>query len=82
MSDTILVAVITGSVTLFGTILSNLMTHSKTMFRIEQLEHKVEKHNNFIERLYIAESKICVLEDKQKNIDDDIDLIKKTAMMQ
>lgn len=76
MSEAIVVALITGGVTLLGTTLSNLMTHSKTMYRIEQLEKKVEKHNNFIERLYIAEGKINALEDRQKDLDADVDALK------
>ena len=76
MTEAITVALITGGVTLIGTTLSNLMTHSKTIYRIEQLEKKVEKHNNLIERMYIAEGKICVLEDRQKEMDSDIDALK------
>ena len=33
-------------------------------YRIEQLEIKVDKHNNVIERLYNAEAKIDVMEEK------------------
>ena len=33
-------------------------------YRIEQLEKKVDKHNNVIERLYNAEAKIDVMEEK------------------
>lgn len=69
--EAIVVAIITGALTLVGTILSNYMTHSKTIYRIDQLEKKVEKHNNLVERMYIAEGQIRVLEEKQKDLDDD-----------
>lgn len=35
-------------------------------YRLEELEKKVDKHNNFIERTYEMERKIDVLEEKQK----------------
>lgn len=33
-------------------------------YRIEQLEKKVDKHNNVVERLYDAEAKLDVMEEK------------------
>ena len=62
MSEAVLVAIITGGITLIGTALSNWLNHSKTIYRIDQLEKKVEKHNNLVERMYIAEGSIKVLE--------------------
>ena len=72
MSEAIIVAVITGVLTLIGTISSNHMTHSKTMYRIDELEKKVEKHNNLVERMYIAEGSIKVLAEKQSDLDEDL----------
>jgi hypothetical protein len=34
-------------------------------YRLEQLEHKVDKHNNLIDRTYELERKTAVLEEKQ-----------------
>ncbi len=72
MSEAVLVAIITGSITLIGTVISNMLNHSKTIYRINQLEAKVEKHNNMIERLYICEGQIKLLEEKQKDTDSDL----------
>ena len=72
MSDAIIVALITGGITLSGTVISNFFTHSKTIYRIEQLEKKQDRHNNFMERLMVAEGSIRVLEEKQKDSDEDI----------
>ena len=77
MSEAIIVALVTGAITLLGTISSNHMTHSKTMYRIDQLEKKVEKHNNLVERMYIAEGGIKVLEEKQKDFDEDLGDLKR-----
>lgn len=73
MTEAIVVALITGAITLIGTISSNHATHSKTIYRIDQLEKKVEKHNNLVERMYIAEGQIKVLEEKQKDLDSDFE---------
>ena len=80
MTEAIVVAIIGGLLTLIGTILSNYMTHSKTIYRIDQLEKKVEKHNNLVERMYIAEGQIRVLEEKQKDFDEDLTDVKKAAL--
>lgn len=62
MTEAIVVALITGGITLAGTVISNMLNHSKTIYRIDQLEKKVEKHNNLVERMYVAEGEIKVLE--------------------
>lgn len=62
MTEAIVVAIITGAITLCGTVISNVMNHSKTMYRIDQLEKKVEAHNHLVERMYICEGEIKVLE--------------------
>ena len=67
-----MVALTTGGLALAGTVISNLFTHSKTIYRIDQLEKKVEKHNNLVERMYVAEGEIKVLEEKQKDFDGDL----------
>ena len=79
MSEEVLVAIITGGITLIGTALSNWLNHSKTIYRIDILEKKVEKHNNFMERLLIAEGSIRVLEEKQKDLEGDLSDMKRTA---
>ena len=42
MYESIAVAIITGGLALAGNVISNLSTHSKTMYRIEQLEKVTE----------------------------------------
>lgn len=80
MSEAIIVAIITGGITLIGTVMSNMFNHSKTIYRIDQLEKKVEAHNHLVERMYINEGKIAVLEQKQEDIDADLDGLKKAAL--
>lgn len=46
--------------TLFGSLAGILVASKLTNYRIEQLEHKVEKHNNFAERIPVLEEKMEV----------------------
>lgn len=64
MSDVIIV----GILSLFGTLigsLSGILTANKlTNYRIEQLEKKVEKHNNVLERVYDLEKNEAVIQEE------------------
>ena len=55
MSEAILVAMITSSVTLFGVILSNSKTAAVTNNEIKHLTEEVKKHNNFAQRIPVVE---------------------------
>ena len=77
MSEAVLVAIITGSITLIGTVISNMLNHSKTIYRLDQLERKVEAHNHLVERMYIAEGDIKVLEEKQRDFEGDLSDLKR-----
>jgi len=59
---------------LLATILSNSSNRKKaeetknlTIYRIDQLEQKVDKHNTLIDRMYKIESRVTLLEDEIKN---------------
>ncbi len=58
MESTIIVAVLSLVGTLGGSIIAGLVSNNKTIYRIEQLERKVEKHNNLMERMAIVENTI------------------------
>lgn len=66
MPDTVLVAVMS----LLGTLAGSFGGSQVIRYRIEQLEKKVEKHNNVMERTFILEEKIKVanhrIEDLEK----------------
>ena len=60
MTDTIAVALVSLGGTLIGTF-GGIITASKlTNYRIEQLERKVDKHNNFAERIPLIQNDIKV----------------------
>lgn len=57
-----MIALITGGLAVISNVIIVVFNNSKTLYRIEQLEKKVEKHNNFIERMYVAETEIKELQ--------------------
>ncbi len=64
--------VIVGVLSLIGTALGSWGGLKLMSYRIEQLEKKVEKHNNYAERIPIVEEQIKVinhrLEDLEKGV--------------
>ena len=55
MSETVIVGVLALIGTLVGSLGGILAANKLTNYRIEELEKKVEKHNNLIERVTILE---------------------------
>ena len=66
MSDEILVALIGLVGSGLGSILGVLASGKLTQYRLSQLEKKVDKHNNLIDRTYQLEERQEVLEEKIK----------------
>lgn len=64
MSAEIWVAVISGLFTLVGVIITVAFGNSKTLYRIEQLEKKQDKHNSLIERVYSLEKHEAVIDEE------------------
>ena len=58
MDTSVLVALIAGGSSVVGSALVALLSYSKTIYRIEQLEKKVDKHNNVIERVFKLEQRV------------------------
>lgn len=62
MSSEVIVAIIALIGTVFGSGGGVLVANRLMNYRIEQLEKKVEKHNNLVERMYNVEGKVAQLE--------------------
>lgn len=58
----IIVGIVTAVASLCGVYISNRKNAALISYRMEQLEKKVEKHNNVIERVYRLETKVEELE--------------------
>lgn len=66
MSEAILVALITGGLSLLGVYLSNRKSAVLIEYRLQELEKKQDKHNKVIERTYALEDRANILEEKMK----------------
>lgn len=64
--DTIIVAIIAMIGTVSGSYFSNRKSQALIAYRLEQLEEKVNKHNNLVERTYKLEEQSAVMEEKIK----------------
>jgi len=66
----ILGALISGTVSLIVCIITqfaqNKVTRALLEYRLTELEKKVDKHNNLVERMYKAEENIAVLTEKME----------------
>ena len=68
MDVSIITAIISGSMTLLVCLINNHYQTSKMnaliSYRLEQLERKVDKHNNLVERMYKVEEKTALQDDE------------------
>lgn len=62
MEPEIIVALLSLFGTLAGTFGGIVMSSKLTVYRIEQLETKVNKHNNLIERMYKVEGEVTEIQ--------------------
>ena len=68
MPETIVVAIISLIGTLTGSYLSQRKSSALIAYRLEQLEKKVDKHNNLVERMYKVEERLSIQEKETKVI--------------
>ena len=69
MNSEIIVALLALVGTLAGTF-SGIITSSKlTVYRIKQLENKVDKHNNFAQRIPLIEEKVKVINHRLNDLE-------------
>ena len=68
MSERIIVAIIGVLGTFAGSFFTNRKSMALIMYRLEQLEKNVGKHNNLIDRMYKAETNIEVIQEEVNNL--------------
>ena len=66
MTEAIIVALLGLAGTLIGSYLANRKSTALIAYRLEQLEQKVSKHNNLVERTYALEESVALLDERQK----------------
>lgn len=67
MSETLIVGLLSLAGTLIGTLGGIVAGNRLTAYRLEQLEHKVDKHNSVIERVYRLEGRMTEAEHVLRN---------------
>ena len=72
MSSEMWVAIFSLIGTLVGTLGGILASAKLTNYRIQQLEKKVEKHNNFAERIPVIEEQIKVSNHRVKDLEEEV----------
>lgn len=76
--------VITAALSLVGTLVGTLggiaLSSNLTNYRIEQLEKKVEKHNNLITRTYKLEQDFAVMDERLRVANHRIEDLEKEEM--
>lgn len=66
----IIVALITGGITLVGVLLANQKTQAVMETRIDELTREVREHNNFAKRMPVVEEQIKVINHRLGDLED------------
>lgn len=85
MSEAVMVAIITGGLSLLGTIITVVMASSRTNeylkisqavtdTKIEELTREVRAHNNFAQRMPVVEEQIKVINHRLSDLEKGDDL--------
>lgn len=68
MSDSIIVGLLSLGGTLAGTLGGILAANRLTLYRLEQLEKKVDKHNQLVERTFVLEGQMSEVQHDIRDI--------------
>ena len=79
MEATIVVAILSLIGTLGGAYLAGRKTTALVVYRLSELEKKVDKHNNVVERMYEVEKKLALIKDHQQEITERVENLEKDA---
>ena len=66
----IIVALITGGVTLVGVLISNQKSQAVTETKIDELTREVREHNNFAKRVPLLEKDVQYIKDQIKGLEE------------
>lgn len=77
MTESIIVAIITGILTLVGVLISNSRSDAVQNERIDTLRDEVKKHNNLIDRMYRCEETVALHEAELKRVNRRLEVVEK-----
>ena len=72
MGESIIVAIITGVLTLIGVLISNSRSQAVTETRLEELTREVRLHNNFAQRVPVMEEQIKVVNHRISDLENTV----------
>lgn len=67
--ENIIIALITGGITLLGVLISNGKAQAVTETRIDELTREVREHNNFAKRMPVVEEQIKVINHRIEDLE-------------
>lgn len=79
MTEAVIVAILSLAGTLTGAYLANRKSTAIIAYRMEELEKKVAKHNNLVERMYNLETRADVFDEKIKVANHRLDDLEKES---
>ena len=69
MTESIIAAIITGGLTLFGVIIANNKSQAVTETKLDELTREVREHNNFARRMPVVEEQIKVINHRLQDLE-------------
>ena len=70
MGESIIVALISGAVTLFGVLIANGRNQAVMETKVEELTREVREHNGFARRMPVVEEQIKVINHRISDLED------------
>ena len=70
MGESIIVALISGILTLIGVLASNSRSHAVIDMKLEELTREVREHNNFARRMPVVEEQIKVINHRLSDLEE------------
>lgn len=72
MAESIIVAIITGVLTLAGVLISNSKSQAVVEEQVKELTREVREHNNFAKRIPVVEEQLKVVNHRIADLEDDM----------
>ena len=72
MAESIVVAIITGVLTLVGVLISNIKSQAVMETKVIELTREVREHNNFAKRMPVVEEQLKVVNHRIADLEDEM----------
>lgn len=72
MVESVVVAIITGVLTLIGVLISNSKSQAVMETKVNELTREVREHNKFAKRMPVVEEQIKVINHRISDLEDDM----------